>query len=111
MRVSGKNDMAFPRTFAWLRLGPATGLRSRIYRAVTLGAAGLCLLLIVPLNAALGLTPLLNAVLATFGSACLGLHALARAGHPLPGVLCLLIVALLDTTWFLAGGSQGTAVM
>lgn len=104
--------MSDRRTLVWLfELGPGKGLRARIFRAMTLVAAGLCLLLIVPVNAALGLTPVVNAAVAVFGAVCLGLHALARAGRPLPALFCVLVVFLLDAVWLLTGGSLGSAVM
>ena len=90
---------------------PGEGLASRVYRLTTLIGAIACLGVMAPINLLLGLTPALNALVAAFGLACVGLHRLGRRGRQVPALLCFLVVALLNATWFLAAGSHGSAVM
>lgn len=104
--------MALFHPVAWLfEHGRSESLRVTLYRTSTLFTGAICLLLMAPANAALGLTPGLNAVIAAVGVLCLGLHWLARRGRVWPAAFCLLIVGLLDAGWLLTAGSLGTAVM
>ena len=90
---------------------PGESLGSRVYRLTTLIGAIVCLGVMAPANLLLGLTPGLNTLVAAFGLACVVLYRLGRRGRPLPALLCFLLVALLNATWFLAAGSHGSAVM
>jgi hypothetical protein len=90
---------------------PGAGLSLRLYHLSTLLGAAVCLLLLVPGNVLLGLTPLLTGLAAAFGLSCILLYVLSLRGRYLPGTFCALLTALLNAAWFLGGGSQGSAVM
>lgn len=90
---------------------PGAGLALRLYHMSTLLGAAVCLLLLVPGNVLLGLTPRLTGLAAAFGLFCILLYALSLRGRYLPGTFCALLVALLNAAWVLGGGSQGSVVM
>ena len=87
---------------------PGIDLDTRLYRMLTLAAACLSLLVIIPVNLLQNITPYVNLSVLVFGCASLGLHRASLRDRMYPKTFFLLVVLVLNVTWFLNGGTQGS---
>lgn len=97
----------------WAALAPAPGqgLGPRLYGSITLGLAVLVLCVSVPLNLAQGLPLRTLAPVGAFGLLNAWLAGEARRGRRYELAFLLLLVAVLDWSFFSNAGSLGTAPM
>jgi len=86
-------------------------MERRLFRMMTLASAGLCLLVVLPMNLAQNLAPALNLTVLAFGLLCLGFYGVAlRDRYPLR-TFTLLLGGVLNLCWFANAGSQGSIGM
>jgi hypothetical protein len=84
------------------------GLEQRLLRMTCLLGGGLCFFAFIPLNLWAGLSRWVDLALALFGLGCAILYILSRRGIHLHATLCVLVLLLLGSSWFVGGGSNGS---
>ncbi|MBL8958128.1 MAG: hypothetical protein JNK82_45570 [Myxococcaceae bacterium] len=95
------------------RLIPASAqgsLDRTVYVWMTCVSAGSTLLIVVPGNLVLGLTPWASVAAGAFGCVCVGLYVVARRGRHYPRSYALFFMAALSAVWFGDGGVDGTVI-
>ncbi len=83
-------------------------LEQRLYRAISLAAAVLAFIIVTPLNIVEGLPWQLDLVVIGFGALALQMFRLAEHGRMFTKSFLLGIVLMLNASWFLDGGIEGS---
>ena len=83
----------------------------RVYRLLCAVGAVLSLAVVIPSNLFQNLSPWINLPIALFGLASGALYLGARRNHYFPLTFALGLIAVLNATWFLNGGSQGSVLL
>ncbi len=83
-------------------------LEMRLYRMLTLAAALLSFLVIIPTNLVQNTSPYVNLAVLIFGCAAALLYLASHRSRIFPKLFFLLMLLTLNVTWFLNGGSQGS---
>jgi PAS domain S-box-containing protein len=85
-------------------------LRARYYQTLCLLSGLLVTLVIVPINVAQQLPPIVSIAAMTFGLVTLALYGAARRGYYFPGFVWLALMVTLNVIWFPNAGSHGSIV-
>ncbi|MGC4119439.1 MAG: hypothetical protein QM765_33700 [Myxococcales bacterium] len=91
--------------------GGSVTMEERVYRLMTLVAAFTSLCVILPTNLLQHFSPWLHVVVGAFGLANAALFVAARRGFFSHALVVALLMAALDTSYFLNGGSFGSVPM
>lgn len=100
--------------FRWVaRVLPDQGLamEARLFQLVSLLATLLAFLVIIPFNVLQNLSPWLNIAVFVFGVSTLWFWWEARRGRRRPVAMFAVFVTVLNITWFVNGGAQGSIVL
>jgi PAS domain S-box-containing protein len=97
-------------TYIWSQAGGSDDLpiRIRSYRLFCAIAVVLCFCVIIPLNLLQNLSPLVNISVCCFGVVTAYLYFAANRGRYHIALFYLLLLLVLNITWFVNGGSQGS---
>jgi hypothetical protein len=90
---------------------PALELEARLFELLSLLAAIIAVLVVIPFNFFQNLSPWLNVGVFAFSAVAVILWLEARRGRRHPIAMFAAFVAVLNTSWFVNGGSEGSIVL
>lgn len=88
--------------------GDDTDIQVRFYRLFCAIATGMAFLIIIPANLLQNLSPLVNVAVGCFGMVTAFFYLEAQKGHHYTTLFYLLLVLVINITWFVNGGAQGS---